>query len=219
MQYPRRTHLSPGGYSDDAPITAPICYQVLRTLRFCCQVSSLDPYGGPGRAATSVVGSRVMHGGRSTASYNDWRAERERLTGRQESVSLSGRRLEVTWENGVAHSGSFRFADTEEVTGSNPVAPTTPLLNRASVDSVVRRVARRPMVGRPSGRRALPYLTKAFTPAGSRTCERTSSPPAPGSDIQRPRRRLVGTRGPQFGAVAWLRRSVSLSRSRRGAGS
>jgi hypothetical protein len=33
----------------------------------------------------------------------------------------------VTWENGVEHSGSLCFADTEEVTGSNPVAPTTVL--------------------------------------------------------------------------------------------
>jgi hypothetical protein len=30
----------------------------------------------------------------------------------------------VTWENGVEHSGSLCFADTEGVTGSNPVAPT-----------------------------------------------------------------------------------------------
>jgi len=37
----------------------------------------------------------------------------------------------VTWENGVEHSGSRWFADTEEVTGSNPVAPTIALLSRA----------------------------------------------------------------------------------------
>jgi hypothetical protein len=30
----------------------------------------------------------------------------------------------VTWENELPHSGSPDFADTEEVTGSNPVAPT-----------------------------------------------------------------------------------------------
>jgi hypothetical protein len=50
--------------------------------------------------------------------------ERERLTEREESVSLPGLRSEVTWENGFEHSGSLCFADTEEVTGSNPVAPT-----------------------------------------------------------------------------------------------
>jgi hypothetical protein len=48
----------------------------------------------------------------------------ERLTGRQESVSLRRLRLDVTWENGSEHSGSRGFADTEGVTGSNPVAPT-----------------------------------------------------------------------------------------------
>jgi hypothetical protein len=41
------------------------------------------------------------------------------------------------------------LSDTEGVTGSNPVAPTIPLLSRAFVDSVVPRVARRPVVGRP----------------------------------------------------------------------
>ena len=51
--------------------------------------------------------------------------ERERLTGRQESVSLRHLRSEVSWGNGVEHSGSQCFADTEGVTGSNPVAPTT----------------------------------------------------------------------------------------------
>jgi hypothetical protein len=52
----------------------------------------------------------------------------ERLTGRQESVSLAHLRSEVTWENGAEHSGSPCFADTEEVTGSNPVAPTSTAL-------------------------------------------------------------------------------------------
>jgi hypothetical protein len=37
---------------------------------------------------------------------------------------LTHLRLAVTWENGSWHSGSLCFADTEEVTGSNPVAPT-----------------------------------------------------------------------------------------------
>jgi hypothetical protein len=52
------------------------------------------------------------------------RGERERFPGRQQSVSLPHLRSEPTWENGVEHSGSRCFADTEEVTGSNPVAPT-----------------------------------------------------------------------------------------------
>src|SRR4029450_1435630 len=52
------------------------------------------------------------------------RLERERFPGREESVSLGHRRSKVTWENGSEHSGSLWFADTEEVTGSNPVAPT-----------------------------------------------------------------------------------------------
>ena len=59
------------------------------------------------------------------------RAERERFPGRQESVSLRHRRSKATWENGFEHSASPPFADTEEVTGSNPVAPTTPALTRA----------------------------------------------------------------------------------------
>jgi hypothetical protein len=52
---------------------------------------------------------------------------------RQESVSLRHPRSEATWENGSQHSGSPGFADTEEVTGSNPVAPTTPALTRAFI--------------------------------------------------------------------------------------
>jgi hypothetical protein len=52
---------------------------------------------------------------------------------RQESVSLSHPRSEATWENGSQHNGSPGFADTEEVTGSNPVAPTMPALIRESV--------------------------------------------------------------------------------------
>jgi hypothetical protein len=87
-------------------------------------VSNADLEGGiTCRLATPVLGSR---------------AERERLTGRQESVSLPGLRWEVTWENGSWHSGSRWFADTEEVTGSNPVAPTIPLLTRDFIDRLVR---------------------------------------------------------------------------------
>ena len=41
------------------------------------------------------------------------------------SIANSETGQEATWENSVEHSGSLCFADTEEVTGSNPVAPTT----------------------------------------------------------------------------------------------
>ena len=58
-------------------------------------------------------------------------------TGRQEIVSLVHRRSEVTWDNGVLQSGSLFFADTEEVTGSNPVAPTR---HNASLDPPLRAV-------------------------------------------------------------------------------
>ena len=43
--------------------------------------------------------------------------------------------MEVTWENGSWHSGSRCFADTEEVTGSNPVAPTTVLTGQGPVSA------------------------------------------------------------------------------------
>ena len=43
-------------------------------------------------------------------------------------------KCDLTWENGSEHSGSRGFADTEEVTGSNPVAPTTPWLTSANAD-------------------------------------------------------------------------------------
>jgi hypothetical protein len=73
-------------------------------------------------------------------------AERERFPGRQESVSLRRLRSAVTWENGVEHSGSPQFADTEGVTGSNPVAPTS---TNGSLDSptvaACQRFAREPL--------------------------------------------------------------------------
>jgi hypothetical protein len=58
--------------------------------------------------------------------------KRERLTERQESVSLPHVRSEPTWENGAWHSGSRGFADTEEDGGSTPPAPTTPSLTSAN---------------------------------------------------------------------------------------
>src|SRR5215217_8681323 len=45
------------------------------------------------------------------------------LTGRQQSVSLPRLRLGVAWENGFQHSGSRWFADTEEVTLTEPEDP------------------------------------------------------------------------------------------------
>ena len=75
------------------------------------------------------------------ASYNDPCASEARdvcssgsVDVPKESVSLRHVRLDATWENGVLHSGSRCFADTEEVTGSNPVAPTRMGLTRALVD-------------------------------------------------------------------------------------
>jgi hypothetical protein len=72
-------------------------------------------------------------------------AQTERLTGRQESVSLPPLRSEATWENGVEHSGSRGFADTEGVTGSNPVAPTTQSSRSDKVSVPTLRDLRRPL--------------------------------------------------------------------------
>ena len=50
----------------------------------------------------------------------------------------------ATWENGFEHSGSLRFADTEEVTGSNPVAPTNkPLTSGNAVALTITALSRR----------------------------------------------------------------------------
>jgi hypothetical protein len=73
-------------------------------------------------------------GGASVQYGRSWSCERERFPGRQLSVSLPHLRLAATWDNGVEHSGFLCFADTEEVTGSNPVAPTNKTLTRAFVD-------------------------------------------------------------------------------------
>ena len=114
-----------------------------RTLR-CCQVGSLPrpgsesvgshldrllPCGRRGRLRVQPSGVEVDAWMQVDPAYNDgerwgWSnvcncgragAERERLTGRQESVSLTHLRSEVTWENGSEHSGSRWFADTLEV--------------------------------------------------------------------------------------------------------
>jgi hypothetical protein len=62
----------------------------------------------------------------------------EHFTEREVSTLLRPRRSGATWENGLPHSGSLDFADTEEVTGSNPVAPTTILAGHsvAGVDPI-----------------------------------------------------------------------------------
>ena len=59
-----------------------------------------------------------------TGQRENRHVERDLFSGRQLSVSLRRRRSEVTWENGVEHSGSWGFADTEEDGGSTPPAPT-----------------------------------------------------------------------------------------------
>jgi hypothetical protein len=65
-------------------------------------------------------------GGGANVQYGrSWSCERERFSGRQLSVSLPHLRLAATWDNGVEHSGFLCFADTEGVTGSIPVAPTS----------------------------------------------------------------------------------------------
>jgi hypothetical protein len=78
----------------------------------------------PGRRCEVMVAERLQGG------------ERERLTERQESVSLPPLRSEVTWGNSVEHSGSRGFADTEGVTGSNPVAPTNTTLTSRDAGQV-----------------------------------------------------------------------------------
>jgi hypothetical protein len=86
------------------------------------------------------------------------------------------------------------WPDTEEVTGSNPVAPTTVLLSRAFTRPSRPPDALGPVVAEAiSGRRALPCLTKVFTSAGCRTCAWPSAPPPAAQTSQRPRRHLLGT--------------------------
>jgi hypothetical protein len=88
-------------------------------------------------------------GGASVQYRRSWSCERERFPGRQLSVSLPHLRLAATWDNGVEHSGFLCFADTEEVTGSNPVAPTSKALTSGNAPrargSVRRHRERRPL--------------------------------------------------------------------------
>jgi hypothetical protein len=125
-----------------------------------------------------------------------WGAERERFPGRQESVSLRPLRSVVTWENGSEHSGSLCFADTEEVTGSNPVAPTIPELSRA-----FRRLnASRLWADRRGGWVQRPKNTSLFTRGvlfrGSQACQEPQAHRRlrPRSTVQH--RHTVGTEGP-----------------------
>jgi hypothetical protein len=101
-----------------------------------------------------VLQEQRSHGVRGTRA-----ASEEHLTERQESTLLCDLRSGATCENGGPHSGSLHFADTEGVTGSNPVAPTRMGLTRALVDwRVVLGVGIGGEAGY-SGRRALPYLS------------------------------------------------------------
>src|SRR4029453_9125824 len=101
--------------------------------------------GGARRAAAAESGARKMAFPLT---------EKER--------SLRHRRSAATWENSVEHSGSLRFADTEEVTGSNPVAPINEPLTSTLADR--RRPSRWP-AGRTGVAERFP------TPAGCRNAE------------------------------------------------
>src|SRR5215213_10422972 len=87
---------------------------------------------GPGRrVARGAAWRRLLHGcgssSRRVVARTSGPVRRgsiaERLTGRQQSVSLPRLRLGVAWENGFQHSGSRWFADTEEVTLTEPEDP------------------------------------------------------------------------------------------------
>jgi hypothetical protein len=74
----------------------------------------------PGPGSSQAMYLLVGHaGGRRQLG-----ARSEHFTEREVSALLRALRSSATWENGLPHSGSVDFADTEEVTGSNPVAPT-----------------------------------------------------------------------------------------------
>ena len=123
-----------------------------------------------------------------------------RTTGSQRTTPVTpgpvSQQFTARKRSGIAgHQHRPALPDTEEVTGSNPVAPTTPLLSRDFVNSVVRRVARRPMLGRLQRQESTSLLNQGVR---LRAPEPVSGPlaPSPGSDIRHPRRRLVGTGGP-----------------------
>src|SRR5215218_7472528 len=115
----------------------------LRTDGFTsCRRATCSPdTGWPDRKAMHGAGKRPH-----TMTGERWRRATRAAAAEsgapKESVSLRHLRSEPTWENGVEHSGFLWFADTEEVTGSNPVAPTTVLAVSA--------------LSAPSGQRASP---------------------------------------------------------------
>src|SRR5215212_4335153 len=77
-----------------------------------------------GLAVAQTAGVAAIGGWSHTAMLPGCRRnERTSLTGRQQSVSLPRLRLGVAWENGFQHSGSRWFADTEEVTLTEPEDP------------------------------------------------------------------------------------------------
>ena len=119
----------PGRCRSENASLSRIRYQVPRTLRgylsrltpWCGQASEgpyrhLDPCRGPGRAARSAVGTEAdawmqvdalirwlvsARGGATLAQRRSRSAERERLTERQESVSLPPLRSSATCRNGA----------------------------------------------------------------------------------------------------------------------
>ena len=84
-------------------------------------------------------------------------------------------------------------SDTEEVTGSNPVAPTTALLSRAFVDPAVPLMTGSRWWTDTSGRRAFPSLTKAFSSAGCRTCGTQVRPATEGTHPHPRREKFLST--------------------------
>jgi hypothetical protein len=123
-----------------------------RWLRFCDRLRS--PAAKLERASRTPVrnqrltanGSTTFCGRRryGTPTPLRWRpptksgTRTEHFTEREGSALLRPLRSGASWANGRPHSGSRWFADTEEVTGSNPVAPTTILAGHgvASVEPV-----------------------------------------------------------------------------------
>jgi hypothetical protein len=89
---------------------------------------------------------------------------------------------------------------------TNPVAPTTPLLSRAFVDSVPPLMAGDRWWAGPSGRRALPYLTQGVLLCGlPNLCEWPSS--SRHCQVKHPPNALAASgsgRGPRTGAVEAL---------------
>ena len=86
------------------------------------------------------------------------------------------------------------FADTEEVTGSIPVAPTIALLSRAFADPAVQPMPWSRWRRRRHRQESTSLLTKVFSSAGCRTCEWSSNSPPPAQTP--PRDRAASFSGP-----------------------